>query len=50
MLTNTAVTLGSLVINLKASSMACAVAPPPQSTVRRTLELCTKEVSGFATI
>ena len=34
MLTKTAVTLGSLVINLKASSMALAVAPPPQSAIR----------------
>ena len=31
MFTKTAVTLGSLVINLKACSMALAVAPPPQS-------------------
>jgi hypothetical protein len=34
MFTKTAVTLGSLVINLKASSMALAVAPPPQSDIR----------------
>jgi len=30
-LTKTAVTLGSLVISLNASSIALAVAPPPQS-------------------
>jgi len=33
MLTKTAVTLGSLVMSLKASSIALAVAPPPQSSL-----------------
>ena len=35
MLTKTAVTLGSLVMSLKASSIALAVAPPPQSSLVR---------------
>ena len=50
MLTNTAVTLGSLVINLNASSIALAVAPPPQSSISPTIRVHTKEIGRFTAI